>query len=233
MNIALFMAGGSGKRFGSEKPKQFLEVFGKPLFIYALNTLEENSNIDKICFVCHQDYISYAKQKCEEYNINKVYCFAAGGDSYINSCLNGVEHIKNTLSRHDNIIIVAADRPFISNDEINDSIDVCTKFGCGVAAKDSDTCMFLVSDDRTKSSQYLREKILFVGTPWTFEAQTFLSALNDYRKGIIEAEPYPPAIYAAAGYIIHFSKMSNDNIKITNYKDLLLMKCILEDGGNN
>ena len=53
MNIALVFAGGTGQRMNSKsKPKQFLDMHGKPILIYTLEYFEKHKEIDAICIVC-------------------------------------------------------------------------------------------------------------------------------------------------------------------------------------
>ena len=72
MNVAIIIAGGSGKRMGQDVPKQFLTVNDKPIIIYTLQNFQYNNQIDEIIVVCvdgwHHVLESYAKQ----FGINKL-----------------------------------------------------------------------------------------------------------------------------------------------------------------
>ena len=66
MNVALIFAGGTGIRMNSKaKPKQFLELYGKPIIIYTLEIFEYHSEIDKIIVVCLEDWIKYLNRLIE------------------------------------------------------------------------------------------------------------------------------------------------------------------------
>ena len=59
MQTALIFAGGAGKRMNSRsKPKQFLEMHGKPIIIYTLEHFEYHDAIDNIVVVCIEDWIA-------------------------------------------------------------------------------------------------------------------------------------------------------------------------------
>ena len=61
MNIAIVFAGGTGQRMNTAtKPKQFLELHGKPILIYTLEHFQYHPQIDAIIFVCFNDYIQYS-----------------------------------------------------------------------------------------------------------------------------------------------------------------------------
>ena len=61
-NIAVIFAGGVGQRMTiSTKPKQFLEVYGKPILVYTLEKFQHHPDIDGIILVCVEDWIEHAK----------------------------------------------------------------------------------------------------------------------------------------------------------------------------
>ena len=62
MNIAIIFAGGKGKRMGTEIPKQFLEINGKPILIHTLELFQYHEMIDKIYISTLKEYIPYVKK---------------------------------------------------------------------------------------------------------------------------------------------------------------------------
>ena len=80
MNIALIFAGGVGQRMNSAtKPKQFLELHGKPIIIYTLEHFENHPQIDGIVVVCVEGWIDYLKNLLTKFNIKKVKAVVPGG----------------------------------------------------------------------------------------------------------------------------------------------------------
>ena len=70
MNIALIFAGGTGQRMNTaSKPKQFLELHGKPIIIYTLEHFQHHPKIDGIVVVCLEDWIPYCKELLEKFHI--------------------------------------------------------------------------------------------------------------------------------------------------------------------
>ena len=60
MVVALITAGGVGKRFGGNIPKQFLSIDNKPIIVYTLEKFQNNVDIDGIIVACldgWQDYL--------------------------------------------------------------------------------------------------------------------------------------------------------------------------------
>ena len=74
MNLALIFAGGTGTRMNSKtKPKQFLELNGKPIIIHTIELFESHPEIDAIAVVCLESWIGYLNELLEQnfgYNVN-------------------------------------------------------------------------------------------------------------------------------------------------------------------
>ncbi len=93
MNTAIIVAAGSGTRFGAEKPKQFLEILGKPLIIYTLERFESCPAIDEILLVLPAVEIENFQKTVEKYNLKKLVKTVAGGKSRAESVFNGLNSI--------------------------------------------------------------------------------------------------------------------------------------------
>ena len=230
MNIAIVLAGGIGLRVGADIPKQFIPVRGKPIMIYTLEVFEKDPLIDEIVFVCVETHMDLAKEYCKTYGISKVKTFAPGGADFTHSCINGMLALRSRCAADDIVVVTSADRPFISQEEIDDSIAVCREHGSGIAARKCARCMFLVGEDRTHSANYQRENLMQTATPWTFAFGPLMDALDRFEKGQLPpCECYPPAIYVAAGHEVYFSLAKPQNIKITEKTDIAVMEQMLKE----
>ena len=228
MNIAIILAGGVGARVGAKIPKQFIEVLGKPIMAYTLETFQNEALIDDIVLVCVSDYLEQARAICEKYGITKVSRLVPGGHDFFHSCLNGLNAIRPHCSDDDIVLVTSADRPFISPEEIADSVAVCEQHGSGIGAMKCARCMFMVGEDRSHSREYLRESLVQTATPWSFRYKPLVDAMALYEEGKLPGcEAYPLAVYAAAGHEVYFSKADPNNIKITEKTDIGLMEQML------
>ena len=82
MNTALIFAGGTGTRMNTKtKPKQFLELNGKPIIIHTIDIFEQHPDIDVIAVVCLESWIPYMKGLLERYHIEKVKFVVPGGET--------------------------------------------------------------------------------------------------------------------------------------------------------
>ena len=90
-NIAVIFAGGSGTRMNTKsRPKQFLELNGKPILIYTLELFDNHSDIDAIICVCLNSWIPFLKKMLKKFEINKVVKIVPGGTSGQNSIYHGL-----------------------------------------------------------------------------------------------------------------------------------------------
>ena len=77
---AVVLAAGKGTRMGGSVAKQFLEIGGKPVVVYALEVFEHSPEIDQIILVTGADKIEYCqKEIIEKYGIKKTVSVCAGG----------------------------------------------------------------------------------------------------------------------------------------------------------
>ena len=90
-NFFLVMMGGVGNRFGADRPKQFVEVGGRPIFLYLLDAIEKLGDlVDGIVVVSHQDWIDYIHSTIKD-DYKKVLSVTAGGDCRSKSVYNGLK----------------------------------------------------------------------------------------------------------------------------------------------
>ena len=92
MNIGLIFAGGTGSRMNSkDKPKQFLEVHGKPIIVHTIDLFEETEEVDAVVVVILSDYLGYMAELVKKFNLKKVKAIVPGGETGQLSIFNGLE----------------------------------------------------------------------------------------------------------------------------------------------
>lgn len=95
MNIAVIFAGGVGSRMHSkERPKQFLEMYNKPIIIHTIEHFENHPMIDGIIVVCIESWIPYLKELLYKFRIEKVKNIVPGGETGQISIYNGLKAAK-------------------------------------------------------------------------------------------------------------------------------------------
>lgn len=91
MNIAVIFAGGSGLRMHTKsRPKQFLELNGKPIIIYTLELFDNHPEIDGIVVACIESWIPFLEKMIRKFEISKVVKIVPGGNSGQDSIYHGL-----------------------------------------------------------------------------------------------------------------------------------------------
>ena len=111
MNVAVILAGGSGNRFGGDRPKQFLKVAGKMIIEHTIDVFENNENIDEIAIVCKEEFIPDVEQMVIDNQFRKVGKILHGGRERYHSSLSAINAYPDDV----NLIFHDAVRPLLNN----------------------------------------------------------------------------------------------------------------------
>ena len=124
MNTALIFAGGTGKRMGTAgRPKQFLELHGKPIIIHTLEHFDRHPEIDAIAVVCIAGWIDYLKDQLERWRIKKVRWIVPGGETSQDSTRAGLGILEANCDPENTIVLIHDGvRPLITEKLISDNI---------------------------------------------------------------------------------------------------------------
>lgn len=138
MNIALIFAGGTGQRMNSRsKPKQFLELYGRPILIHTLEYFEEHSEIDAICIVCLTGWQKELNYLLAKYGIEKVKWIVDGGNTGHDSIYNGLKAIKGYCSDDDIVLIHDGVRPLITEELVTNCIEAVKQHGNAITVENA------------------------------------------------------------------------------------------------
>lgn len=136
MVVAVILAGGSGVRFGSNVPKQFLPLEGRPVIAHTLAAFESNDGIDEIAVVSHPDFMDETRRIIDRYGFKKVRTVLPGGKERYHSSLAAIDYYTDD----DWLIFHDAVRPVISQRIINDCVEASRKYDAvDVAVRTTDT----------------------------------------------------------------------------------------------
>ena len=133
MNIAIIFAGGTGQRMNTaSKPKQFLELHGKPIIIYTLEHFQNHHQIDGIVLVCLESWINYCKELLDKFHITKVISIVSGGNSGQESIFNGLKAANDLFPESSIVLIHDGVRPLINEMIISDDIACVCENGSAI-----------------------------------------------------------------------------------------------------
>ncbi|HEY8362268.1 MAG TPA: IspD/TarI family cytidylyltransferase [Tissierellaceae bacterium] len=227
MNIALIIAGGRGERTHQDIPKQFINVFDKPIIIYTLEAFQKHPDIDAIYVVCLDGWHEILKAYAKQFNITKLMGIVSGGETGQASIRNGLFAIKEKFNDDDIVLVHDAVRPMVSAEIISDSIAKCRLFGSGVAAIPCVEAMLVTEDKVSSSFIYDRDRLMRTQTPQAFPLGKLIWAHEEAKKRGITNSVASCTLMIELGQTIYFSAGSEKNIKITTTEDIEIFKALL------
>lgn len=173
-NIGVILAGGAGRRLGSELPKQFLEIAGKTVLAHTLHTFDTHERIDEIIIVVHKDYIEKTQQIVNTEGFKKIKHIVPGGKERYHSTLAALETYPTETC---NFIIHDAVRLLVTQSIIDGVIDALkNNKACTTAIPATDT--ILQSDASLQFVDKIpdRSTLFQVQTPQGFYSETLRDA---------------------------------------------------------
>lgn len=228
-NIALIIAGGIGARMGQDIPKQFLNVFDKPIIVYTLEAFQRHPMIDSIEVVClegwHEVVYAYARQ----FGISKLENVVNGGKNGQDSIRNGLYDIKSRHQDIDDIVLIHdAIRPMLSEGIITDNIDVCRKKGNCITVLPCMAAMLKTTDGESSEVQIPRDNLKETQTPQTFFLSDIVAAHNEALERGITNSVASCTMYIELGRRLFMCNGSEKNLKLTTPEDVEIFKALLE-----
>jgi 2-C-methyl-D-erythritol 4-phosphate cytidylyltransferase len=231
MNIALIIAGGIGARMGQDIPKQFINVYDKPVLIYTLESFERHPQIDAIEVVCIDGWHDVLRAYAKQFNITKLKWIVSGGNSGQESIRNGVFNLEGKVSKDDIIVVHDGIRPLVDESVLTDVLAKAQQYGNAVTSMPYNEQIFIINpDDETTTKQYIpRETLRRVSTPQAYRFDLLDEKYHEaFEKKIgIYGSSYTNTMMVELGVTLHFAAGSDKNIKLTTKDDLELFKSYL------
>lgn len=229
--FAIIVAGGKGERMGQDVPKQFLNVYDKPLLVYTMENFQRHPEIDAIGVVCVDGWHDVVRAYAAQFNLGKLQWVISGGSTVQESIWGGVKKLSGECSDDDIVIIHDGVRPMVDDFVLTDILRVCRKYDNAVPALPYNEQIFKVADDdsETSTGYVVRETIRRVSTPQAYKYGLLFKA---YEKAFaqkigIYGSSYTNTMMVELGIRLHFAKGSDRNIKLTTLDDLEIFKAYL------
>lgn len=234
MNIAIILAGGTGARVGAERPKQFIEVCGKPILAYTCDIFQKNKNIDVIEIVCHSDWVDYCQEMVKKYEISKVHWMVLGGKTFQDSVINGMKYLESLIgietSMEDYVFIQYGGAPFTSQKIVNAVVEMTFERGSAVTGTPCYQLMGTRGDDNKSTTWIDRDKYIQIACPYGFRFSYLLDIYKKAEKqGLLETiEPHTTSLMFALGETINYAYGDQTNIKITTAEDIVFFESFIK-----
>lgn len=225
MVIALILSGGTGSRLGADIPKQYIEVVGKPIISYCVETLSRHEGIDGIWIVADDKWQGFIRDSLAASDINRKFRgFSKPGQNRQLSIYNGLCDLEGLLDARDYVLVHDAARPFLSGDMITQCIGACTSHDGVLPVLPMKDTVYLSRDGRSVSSLLRREEVYAGQAPEMFVYGKYLEA----NKKLLPSDIFKingstePAVLN--GMDIAMISGDEGNFKITTREDLERMQ---------
>ena len=230
MNYALIIAGGTGNRMGQDIPKQFINVYDKPVIVYTLEAFQKHPQIDAIQVVCIDGWHDILKAYAKQFGITKLRDVVSGGASAQESIRNGVYSLEGVCNPDDLIIVHDGVRPLVEDSVLSDVIIKAKEYGNAVTSMPYNEQIFKIYDEKSTKEYIPRDTLRRVSTP---QAYKFDKLISSYKKAFAENIGIGPSSYTNTmmvelGETLYFAAGSDKNIKLTTKDNLEMFKAFLK-----
>ena len=208
------------------RPKQFLELNGKPVIIYTLELFDNHPLIDGIVCVCIEPWIPFLKKQLKKFEINKVEAIVPGGETGQDSIYNGLIEIEKLGPGTSYVLIHDGVRPLVKKETVIENIIQAKEKGNAV------TCVPLtetvICNDNVNYTAIDRNNSLIARAPQTFILKDLIEVHNEARKDMRHDFVDTCTLMLYYGKKISVVYGSSENIKITTPSDIFAFKSFLQ-----
>jgi 2-C-methyl-D-erythritol 4-phosphate cytidylyltransferase len=219
MDYVIIVAGGKGLRMGSDVPKQFLPIGGKPILMRTIERFRAYDDNLQIILVLPEAQQDHWRQLCEDYHFMVDYMLANGGETRFHSVQNGLALIPDdadgVVGVHDGV------RPFPSIDVIRNCYETArTQKAVIPVIPVVETVRHLEGEG---SVTVPRDEYRLVQTPQTFDIQLLKAANRQpYNDGFTD----DASVVESYGHAITLVEGNRENIKITTPYDIIVAEAL-------
>lgn len=229
MIFGALLAGGIGQRLECGKPKQFLEIGGKPILAHSIEKFLKVDDIDKIIISSPPKYIDKTKDLVKEYfNNNSKLIIIEGGKERSDTILNSIRWTLDNGADEDSIMVTHdAARIFVTPKLIKDSIKYAKEYGAASPVIPATDVIFRSVTPNKLESIPLRKFLYHSQTPQSFNISKYLSIYeelsNEEKKLLDEAM----ILFNLRDEPVYLFEGDSNNFKITRPFDINLAEAIL------
>lgn len=218
----IIVAGGKGLRMGTELPKQFLPIGGKPVLMHTLEAFERAIPGIRIVLVLPKDQQAFWRELCEKHAFTLVHTIADGGETRFHSVLNGLRALAGIDDEGAIVGVHDGVRPFVSGEVIRRCFAAALEHGAVVPVVPVVETVREIDGDGTRTVD--RSRYRLVQTPQTFQLPLLLRA---YEQPYRDAFTDDASVVEALGYPVTLVEGNRENIKITTPFDLTVAEALI------
>lgn len=218
-HTALIVAGGKGLRMGSELPKQFLPIGGKPVLMHTLEAFRRFDSAIDLILVLPEEQQDYWKQLCDRHHFTLRHLIANGGETRFHSVRNGLALVSGggLVGVHDGV------RPFVSQEVIRRCYDKAVTEKAVIPVVDVVETVRQVTESGSRTVN--RDDYKLVQTPQVFDSDLLRRA---YAQDFMPFFTDDASVVEAMGVPVYLVEGNRENIKLTTPFDLKIATALLE-----
>ncbi|MDY6935027.1 MAG: 2-C-methyl-D-erythritol 4-phosphate cytidylyltransferase [Spirochaetota bacterium] len=223
--FGIILAGGQGARLGNNLPKQFVNLYNRPIITWSLEKFNIHPKINGIIVITPLEYTLLIEEIVKEHKISNITKIIPGGETRQGSSYNALHSID--FNSDDILVFHDAARPFIKKELIDKCIEETEAYGaCGVYIKAIDT---IAEADRDLIKHIPdRAKLYYTQTPQSFKYSIIREAHEVALLRDITDSSDDVQLAIEAGYNVKIIEGDYSNIKITTPLDLEFARFIAE-----
>ena len=172
--LAAVLAGGSGSRFAADKPKQFVQLGGRPVLWHSVDTFEHCCAIDAVVIVSHPDHFDEIKQLADGFGWRKLVGILPGGHTRSASSESALQFAQ--ANGFERILLHDAARPLIDGDTVLRLCDALDAADAAIAAVPVIDTISVSADGCTVDHTPARETLWSIQTPQAFTVSVLAEA---------------------------------------------------------
>ena len=227
-NFLIMMMGGSGTRLGADRPKQYIEIEGKPVFLYIVEGYGKKEYIDEIVIVSHQDWVEDVKTWMAGLKLEKPYKVVAGGETRSHSVKNGLNAIKDEAKEDDVVLFHDATHPYVDDEATKAVIEAIKEYGGGTLGTFQYDTVYRMDENGFIDSVIPRQEVVAGASPEGFTFGRIFPVYDNATDDELGSMTSAGAIAREYGIPMKAVKTDVINLKITYPGDLEIFKKLVK-----
>lgn len=238
MIFAAILAGGKGTRMGSNVPKQFLDLGGKPILVQTADVFVRSKLVDIIYISVNEMWLDHTKEMIARYfpeEKQAMFRYVCGGKERMLSFLNVIKDIKEKhgVRAEDMVLSHDAVRPFVTEDIIEDCIVKTREYRVAMATIPSADTTYYSGREGFLTSTYDRKKLFYAQTPHGCTMDLLDEVINSYTQEELLSMTGTSQLFVNRNIDVKISLGRPSNLKITTLEDIDFSEYMLKKQRQN
>jgi 2-C-methyl-D-erythritol 4-phosphate cytidylyltransferase len=224
MNYLLLMMGGSGTRLGADRPKQYIEIDGIPIFFYILRSYNQLDCIDEIIIVSNEMWIDYVQKWVDSLELKKPISIVAGGETRSHSVYYGLKAISNKAKYEDIVLFHDATHPYVDESGTIEVINAIKEYGGATLGAFQYDTVYKMNGEGFITDVIPRQELVAGASPEGFKFGEIFPIYDQSSDEELESMTSGGALALEYGIKMKTIEANVINLKITYPHDLEIFK---------